>query len=121
LRIFGILILSCSLWGTMALPSFANECQNWQTLHPEWIFCDDFEDGTPLVRQGRYFEMDNCGGLCGVADGVGLMVPRDLRGCGYRARRGRGLHLGLVETRAVTWIRESGIRGFQGGLLPNVP
>ncbi|MEK6945230.1 MAG: dockerin type I repeat-containing protein [Nanoarchaeota archaeon] len=24
----------------------ANECPvNWQTLHPEWIFCDDFENG----------------------------------------------------------------------------
>jgi len=21
----------------------ANECENWQSLHPEWIFCDDFE------------------------------------------------------------------------------
>ena len=20
-----------------------NECENWQSLHPEWIFCDDFE------------------------------------------------------------------------------
>jgi len=20
-----------------------SECENWQTLHPEWIFCDDFE------------------------------------------------------------------------------
>ncbi|MHC4739582.1 MAG: LamG domain-containing protein [Planctomycetota bacterium] len=20
-----------------------NECENWQVLHPEWIFCDDFE------------------------------------------------------------------------------
>ncbi|MHC4744281.1 MAG: hypothetical protein ACYS8Z_20390, partial [Planctomycetota bacterium] len=25
-----------------------NECENWQMLHPEWIFCDDFEDGTLL-------------------------------------------------------------------------
>ena len=23
--------------------SDASECFNWQTLHPEWIFCDDFE------------------------------------------------------------------------------
>ncbi len=22
----------------------ASECTNWQTLHPEWIFCDDFEN-----------------------------------------------------------------------------
>jgi hypothetical protein len=22
-----------------------NECKNWQTNHPEWIFCDDFESG----------------------------------------------------------------------------
>jgi hypothetical protein len=23
-------------------------CTNWQTLHPDWVFCDDFEDGSWL-------------------------------------------------------------------------
>ena len=43
----------------LAQAAIANECDDWQSLHPEWIFCDDFEDGTPLVREGRYFEHNN--------------------------------------------------------------
>ncbi|MDA8021200.1 MAG: hypothetical protein MPN21_27505 [Thermoanaerobaculia bacterium] len=37
-----------------------------------WIFCDDFEDGTALVREGRYFEyVDDDGEFIPVA-GAGL-------------------------------------------------
>ncbi len=36
-----------------------SECEDWQTKHPTWIFCDDFDDGTPLRREGRYFEYDD--------------------------------------------------------------
>lgn len=25
-----------------------SECQDWQTAHPEWLWCDDFEDGQAL-------------------------------------------------------------------------
>ena len=56
-----------------------NECRDWQVLHPEWIFCDDFEDNTPLRRQGRYFEYDNDGGDFVVVDGVGLNGSRAMR------------------------------------------
>jgi len=56
-----------------------NECKDWQVLHPEWIFCDDFEDNTPLRRQGRYFEHDNDGGDFVVVDGVGLDGSRGMR------------------------------------------
>ena len=31
-----------------------NESDQWQTRHPEWIFCDDFEDSSALVKAGRY-------------------------------------------------------------------
>ncbi len=58
----------------------ASECPNWQTLHPEWIFCDDFEDSTALVRQGRYFEYDNNGGDFIVVDGAGMANSRGMRG-----------------------------------------
>lgn len=96
LEIFGIFILFVSHSGTMALPSCANECQNWQSLHPERIFCDDFEDGTPLVRQGRYFETDNCGGLCGVADGVGVNGSKGFKGVWLQGATGAGgVHLGF--------------------------
>ncbi len=40
----------------------SNECDNWQTNHPEWIFCDDFESGQALVKDGRYFEADTSAG-----------------------------------------------------------
>ncbi|MCB0344320.1 MAG: hypothetical protein KDD66_04350 [Bdellovibrionales bacterium] len=26
--------------------AFADECTNWQTEHPAWLFCDDFESGS---------------------------------------------------------------------------
>ena len=47
----------------LCLPVLAqNECLDWQTAHPEWIFCDDFEDTSALVGTGRYFEYgDNQG------------------------------------------------------------
>jgi hypothetical protein len=60
---------------TLAMPAPAlaqTECEDWQTLHPDWIFCDDFDDGTSLVRDGRYFEHDDDGGEFVVVDGVGL-------------------------------------------------
>lgn len=50
----------------------ACECRYWQVRHPEWIFCDDFEDNTPLVRPGRYFEYSAENGSFVLADGVGL-------------------------------------------------
>ena len=63
----------------MLSSSFAGECQNWQTLHPEWIFCDDFESTAPLVGQGRYFEHDNNGGDFVPFSGVGLNGSRGMR------------------------------------------
>lgn len=56
-----------------------DECDQWQTRHPEWIFCDDFEDDTPLRRPGRYFEYDSDGGDFAVVDGVGLNNSRGMR------------------------------------------
>lgn len=64
----------------LALPAAAQtECADWQTLHPEWLFCDDFEDGTPLVRDGRYFEHDDDGGDFIVVDGVGVAGSHGMR------------------------------------------
>ena len=59
--------------------SLAGECQNWQVLHPEWVFCDDFEDGTALVRSGRYFDYDNNGGDFVIAEGVGYSGSKGMR------------------------------------------
>jgi len=72
-----LVVLSRQWLGEVGGPG--NECKDWQILHPEWIFCDDFEDSTPLKRQGRYFEYDNDGGDFVVADGVGLNGSRGMR------------------------------------------
>ncbi len=37
-------------------PSAALECNNWQQQHPEWLWCDDFEDDTSLEK--NYFEVN---------------------------------------------------------------
>jgi len=54
------------------VPIFPDECDDWQTLHPEWIFCDDFEVESTFVRTGRYFEYDSDGGDFIPVEGVGL-------------------------------------------------
>jgi len=58
---------------SLVLPAAsASECDSWQTRHPEWIFCDDFESSGPLAATGRYFEVnDNAGDFKPVA-GEGL-------------------------------------------------
>jgi hypothetical protein len=56
-----------------------NECENWWTLHPEWIFCDDFDDSTPLVREGRYFEYGDDGGDFMPLAGIGINASMGMR------------------------------------------
>jgi hypothetical protein len=62
-----------------AQPTLAGECDDWQQLHPEWIFCDDFESTGPMVAPGRYFEYGDNDGDCVVMDGVGLDSSRGMR------------------------------------------
>jgi hypothetical protein len=57
----------------------ADECENYVSEHPIWIFCDDFEDGTPLVREGRYFEYGSDDGDFILKDGVGLNASAGMR------------------------------------------
>lgn len=83
-----------------------HECKDWQVLHPEWIFCDDFEDNTPLKRQGRYFEHDNDGGDFVVVDGNGNIVTTkyndfdNLHWLGYK----RGVTPIFAPQNAGTWF-----------------
>jgi hypothetical protein len=60
-------------------PSAQNECQNWQSVHSDWIFCDDFEDTGPLVKQGRYFEYDDNAGDFVPKVGVGVGGSRGMQ------------------------------------------
>lgn len=69
----------CFLATVIASLSFAAECQNWQALHPEWIFCDDFEEDSPLVGEGRYFEYVNDSGEFVVGEGVGIKGSKGMR------------------------------------------
>lgn len=57
----------------------SGECDHWQTLHPEWIFCDDFEDTGALVKPGRYFDYDSSGGDFVKVNGVGLNGSHGMR------------------------------------------
>jgi hypothetical protein len=70
------LCLTLPLWLS---PALASECDNYRTTHPEWIFCDDFEDTGALVRTGRYFEYDNNGGDFAPVAGVGLDGSQGMR------------------------------------------
>lgn len=57
----------------------AAECADWQTRHPEWIFCDDFESTDPLVANGRYFEYGDNGGDFVPLDSIGVRSSRGMR------------------------------------------
>ena len=39
LFIFAVLFLGSGV--------YAGSCDNWQTLHPDWILCEDWDSGTP--------------------------------------------------------------------------
>jgi len=67
------------VWTFKTSTGLAAECTNWETLHPEWIFCDDFENEDPMVGEGRYFAYDNDSGDFVVMDGVGVNGSRGLR------------------------------------------
>jgi hypothetical protein len=60
-------------------PVLVDECENWQILHPEWIFCDDFESTDPMVGVGRYFEYDDNGGDFVPVDDIGFNNGRTMR------------------------------------------
>ncbi|MHC4739310.1 MAG: LamG-like jellyroll fold domain-containing protein, partial [Planctomycetota bacterium] len=67
------------VWTFKTSSGEADECTNWQTLHPEWIFCDDFEDGTSMVREGRYFAYDSDDGDFVITDEAGFNNSKGMR------------------------------------------
>ncbi len=74
----------------------AFECNGFNSDHPEWIFCDDFEDETALVRVGRYFEYGNDNGDFTLKDGVGLNNSLGMRALWQPGEVGAGgLKLGF--------------------------
>ncbi len=55
------------------------ECDDWKNLHPDWIFCDDFESDLPMKGEGRYFEYGDDDGDCVVLDTVGYHNSKGIR------------------------------------------
>ncbi len=76
-----VIVITCLYFCAIEFPSLstAAECQDWRTLHPEWIFCDDFENDAPLVGTGRYFEYDSDGGDFVVRNNVGIDNSKAIR------------------------------------------
>ena len=79
-----VLIKAAVLSGFCA-PAFAGnlDCTNWQTNHPEWIWCDDFESDSQLERD--YFEVNRASGRFGVSSehvfgGNGALRSRHIPG-----------------------------------------
>lgn len=53
------------------------DCTNWQTNHPEWIWCDDFESDTELNQ--NYFEVERVNGRFGASTEIPFGGTRSLR------------------------------------------
>lgn len=71
-----------------------NECDNWATNHPEWIFCDDFENATTLATM--YFEYSTNGGEFIPISGVGVNSSIGMRALWQPGEIGAGnLHFGF--------------------------
>ncbi len=49
-------------------PASSNECSNWQQTHPEWLWCDSFEESTALNT--RYEDVSTTGLARSTADAV---------------------------------------------------
>jgi len=52
------LVLSCAVFCTANI-ALSSECTDYESEHPEWIFCDDYETDSTFVTSGRYVEYDN--------------------------------------------------------------
>jgi hypothetical protein len=65
---------------TQSCTSSSTECANWQSAHPEWIFCDDFESTGAMVATGRYFEHNDNNGEFIAMNSVGYGGSRGMRG-----------------------------------------
>jgi hypothetical protein len=73
-----IILIVTSFFSRLIVQTAENcPCENWREEHPEWIWCDDFEDRAPL--SARYFEYGDNGGDFIPMDGVGVGGSRGMR------------------------------------------
>ena len=68
--------LFCVSW-TLLGQNMDCPCEDWRVRHPEWIWCDDFEDPAPLTE--RYFEYHDDEGDFVLIEGAGIDGSRGLR------------------------------------------
>ena len=85
----------------------ADECENYNSDHPEWIFCDDFESSDPLVGPGRYFEYGDNDGDCKVVENVGVLASRGVEVIWQQGEVGAGERRQVAEYRLQRCQREA--------------
>lgn len=59
-------VLALFIMILLSFDCLAIECQNWQAIHPEWIWCDDFENDGFL--ENDYFEVKRANEEFGVTE-----------------------------------------------------
>lgn len=74
-RALGAALFCCAAHD--ALASHALECQDWQKLHPRWLWCDDFESGASL--ESDYFDVNRASGRLAVVDDTAYGGTHSLR------------------------------------------
>jgi hypothetical protein len=59
----GLIALAALPFG--AAHAGALECSNWQSQHPDWVWCDDFESDSSLTQ--NYYDVNRASGRFGVS------------------------------------------------------
>lgn len=62
----GLIAGAALLLAAGATHAGARECDNWQSKHPNWLWCDDFESDSSLEQ--NYFDVNRAGGRFGVTN-----------------------------------------------------
>jgi hypothetical protein len=60
-----------------ALAAHALECQDWQKVHPQWLWCDDFESNSRL--ESDYFDVNRADGRLAVVSDTAYAGTHSLR------------------------------------------
>ncbi len=100
------------LIAVMQQPVLAEECENWHSRHPAWIFCDDFESVEALVNNKRYFEHDSNDSEFVPIENVGFNNSRGMRVLWQAGETGAG-NLKLAFGRNPSSYMDKGIRNTE--------
>jgi hypothetical protein len=90
-------LLAVFFLGRAYADTAALECTDWQTKHPEWLWCDDFESDDTLERD--YFDVQRVNGRFGVVEDAAFGGVGSLRSVYARGEENAGtLKLSLGAT-----------------------